>query len=189
MRLPKCAVALICAALAAQSPKYGVGRAPAAEEIRAMDLSILPDGTGLPEGRGTVAEGRDVYARRCARCHGANGEGGDEPKQAPLVGGRGSLKTPKPLKTIGSYWPYAPTIWDYVNRAMPLDRPGTLTHDQVYSLVAFLLHMNGIIGENDVLDAKTLPKIRMPNRDGFVPDTRPDTGKQAKKPAVKTSGS
>ncbi len=189
MRLLRCAVALIGVALAAQSPKYGVGRTPTAEEVRAMDLSIPPDGTGLPEGRGTVAEGRDVYARRCARCHGAKGEGGDEAKVSPLVGGQGSLTTPKQLKTIGSYWPYAPTIWDYVNRAMPLDRPGTLTHDQVYSLVAFLLHMNGIIGEDDVLDAKTLPKIRMPNRDGFVPDARPDTGKQTKKPVAKTSGS
>lgn len=170
--------ATMCGALLSQSPKYGVGRAPTPEEIAAMDISILPDGTGLPEGHGTAAEGREVYARRCARCHGPKGEGGDEPKQAPLVGGRGSLKTPKPLKTVGSFWPYAPTVWDYVNRAMPLDRPGTLTHNQVYSLVAFMLSMNGIIGENDVLDAKTLPKIRMPNRDGFVPDSRPDVGKQ-----------
>jgi cytochrome c len=155
-----------------------VGRTPSPEEIRAMDISILPDGTGLPEGQGTAVEGREVYARRCARCHGPKGEGGDEPKQSPLVGGRGSLKTPKPLKTVGSYWPYAPTVWDYVNRAMPLDRPGTLTHNQVYSLVAFIFSMNGIIGENDVLDAKTLSKIRMPNRDGFVPDARPDVGKK-----------
>ena len=170
--------AAVCAALLAQSPKYGVGRTPAPEEIRAMDISILPDGTGLPEGHGTAAEGREVYSRRCARCHGPKGEGGDEPKQSPLVGGRGSLKTPKPLKTVGSYWPYAPTVWDYVNRAMPLDRPGTLTHNQVYSLVAFVLSMNGIIAENDVLDAKTLAKIRMPNHDGFVPDARPDVGKK-----------
>jgi len=169
-------VTATCAALFAQSPKYGVGRTPAPDEIAAMDISILPDGTGLPEGRGTAVEGRDVYARRCARCHGPKGEGGDEPKQSPLVGGRGSLKTPKPLKTVGSYWPYAPTIWDYVNRAMPLDRPGTLTHNQVYSVVAFILSMNGIIGEHEVLDAKTLPKIQMPNRDGFVPDARPDVG-------------
>jgi len=167
---------LVCAALLAQSPKYGVGRTPPPEEIHAMDISILPDGTGLPEGRGTAVEGREVYARRCARCHGPKGEGGDEPKQSPLVGGRGSLKTPKPLKTVGSYWPYAPSVWDYVNRAMPLDRPGTLTRNQVYSLVAFIFSMNGIIGENDVLDAKTLAKIRMPNRDGFVPDARPDVG-------------
>jgi len=178
MWLARFGAALLCAALLAQSPKYGVGRTPAPEEIRAMDISILPDGTGLPEGQGTAAEGREVYARRCARCHGPKGQGGDEPKQSPLVGGRGTLKSPKPLKTVGSYWPYAPSVWDYVNRAMPLDRPGTLTHNQVYSLVAFIFSMNGIIGENDVLDAKTLAKIRMPNRDGFVPDPRPDVGKK-----------
>jgi S-disulfanyl-L-cysteine oxidoreductase SoxD len=178
MWLVRFAATFSCAALLAQSPKYGVGRTPTPEEIRAMDISILPDGTGLPEGHGTAAEGREIYARRCARCHGPKGEGGDEPKQSPLVGGRGSLKTPKPLKTVGSYWPYAPTVWDYVNRAMPLDRPGTLTHNQVYSLVAFIFSMNGIIGENDVLNAKTLPKIRMPNRDGFVPDARPDLGRK-----------
>jgi cytochrome c len=146
------------------------------EEIRAMDISNPPDGTGLPEGRGIAVEGRDVYARRCARCHGARGEGGDEPKQSPLVGGRGSLNTAKPLKTVGSYWPYATTAWDYINRAMPLDRPGTLTHNQVYAVLAFILNMNGIIGENDALDAKTLPHIKMPNHDGFVPDARPDVG-------------
>lgn len=183
-------VTLLCATLVAQSPQYGVGRTPAPEEIRAMDITPAPDGTGLPEGHGTAAEGRDVYARRCARCHGPKGEGGDEPKQSPLVGGRGSMKTAKPLKTVGSYWPYATTVWDYVNRAMPLDRPGTLTHNQVYSLVAFILHMNGIVAENDVLDAKTLPKIQMPNRDGFVPDARPDVGKSVKKKAgARTSGS
>lgn len=190
MRLLSFLVALLmCAALDAQSPKYGVGRTPTPEEIRAMDLSIPPDGTGLPEGHGTVAEGRDIYARRCARCHGPKGEGGDEPKESPLIGGRGTLKTPKPLKTVGSYWPYATTIWDYINRAMPLDRPGTLTHHQVYSLVAFLLEMNAVIGENEVIDAKKLPRIKMPNRDGFVPDARPDTGAGAKKQAAKTSGS
>jgi len=183
-------VTLLCATLVAQSPKYGVGRTPTPEEIRAMDITPAPDGTGLPEGHGTAAEGRDVYARRCSRCHGAKGEGGDEPKQSPLVGGRGSLKTGKPLKTVGSYWPYATTVWDYVNRAMPLDRPGTLTHNQVYSLVALIFYMNGIVGENDVLDAKSLPKIQMPNRDGFVPDARPDVGKGVKKKAdAKTSGS
>ena len=170
------AAATMCAVLVAQSPKYSVGRTPTPEEIRAMDITPAPDGTGLPDGRGTAAEGRDVYSRRCARCHGAKGEGGDEPKQSPLVGGRGSLKNPKPLKTVGSYWPYSTTVWDYVNRAMPLDRPGTLTHNQVYSLVALIFYMNGIVGENEVLDAKTLPQIKMPNRSGFVPDSRPDVG-------------
>jgi len=165
-----------CAALLAQSPKYGVGRGPTPDEIREMDITIPPDGSGLPEGHGTAAEGREIYERRCSRCHGPKGEGGDEPKQSTLVGGKGSLKTPKPLKTVGSYWPYATTVWDYVNRSMPFDRPGTLTHNQVYSVVAFMLQINGIVGENDVLDAKTLPKIHMPNRDGFTTDPRPDVG-------------
>src|SRR5262245_4968163 len=99
-------------ALAAQSPKYGVGRAPSADEIRQWEISISPDGKGLPEGRGTVAEGKEIYANRCARCHGANGEGRDS---VPLAGGQGTLKNPKPLKTVGSFWPYATTVWDYVN--------------------------------------------------------------------------
>jgi mono/diheme cytochrome c family protein len=177
------AASTMCVVLVAQSPKYGVGRTPTPEEIRAMDITPAPDGTGLPDGRGTAAEGRDVYARRCARCHGPKGEGGDEPKQSPLVGGRGTLKTPKPLKTVGSYWPYSTTVWDYVNRSMPLDRPGTLTHNQVYSLVAFIFYLNGIVAENDVMDAKTLPQIKMPNRNGFVPDSRPDVGiKRSAKP-------
>jgi cytochrome c len=151
--------------LLAQSPKYGVGRAPTPEEIRSMDITIPPDGTGLPAGRGTAAQGRDIYSRRCSRCHGPKGEGGDEPKQSILVGGKGSLKTPKPLKTVGSYWPYATTVWDYVNRS-----------------TAFVLFLNGIVAENDVLDAKTLPQIRMPNRDGFTSDPRPDVGEKILKP-------
>ena len=169
--------------MAAESPKYGIGRTATSEEIRALDDTIPSDGTGLPEGRGTAAEGRDVYARRCQRCHGPKGEGGDEPKQAKLVGGRESLKTPKPLKTVGSYWPYATTVWDYTNRSMPFDKPGTLTPNQVYSVVAFVLYMNGIVGENEALDAKTLPRVQMPNRNGFTGDPRPDTG--AKKPEGK----
>ncbi len=190
-RLKFALACILCAGLFAQSPKYGLGRTPTPEEIRAMDITPAPDGTGLPEGRGTAVEGREVYSRRCARCHGPKGEGGDEPKQATLVGGRGSLKTAKPLKTAGSYWPYATTIWDYVNRAMPLDHPGTLTHNQVYALTAWILQMNGIVGENDVLDAKTLPRIKMPNRDGFVPDARPDVGTKPNakaKKAVAKSG-
>jgi len=192
MRGLKCALAcVLCVTLWAQTPKYGLGRIPTREEVRAMDITPAPDGTGLPEGRGTAAEGREIYARRCARCHGPKGEGGDEPKQATLVGGRGSLQTSKPLKTVGSYWPYATTVWDYVNRAMPLEHPGTLTHNQVYSLVAWILWMNRITGENDVLDAKTLPRIRMPNRDGFVPDARPDVhtkpSAKAKQPVARSA--
>jgi len=169
----------IAGAAFAQSPKYGVGRAPTPEEVKALDISIGPDGGGLPEGSGTAAQGKDVYASKCAKCHGGQGQGGDD---APLVGGQGTLRGPKPLKTVGSYWPYATTLFDYVRRAMPFKQPGTLTHNQVYAVVAFVLHLNGIIGENSVMDAKTLPQVKMPNRGGFVSDPRPDTGpKRAKK--------
>jgi cytochrome c len=162
------------AALLAQSPKYGVGRAPTADEIRQWNISVRPDGRGLPEGSGTAAAGKETYANRCARCHGANGEGRDS---VPLVGGRGSLNTPTPLKTVACYWPYATTIFDYVRRAMPYDKPGILTANQVYEVTAYVLFLGGIIPENAVIDARTLPKVQMPNRAGFVPDPRPDAGK------------
>jgi mono/diheme cytochrome c family protein len=158
-------------ALFAQSPKYGLGRTPSPEEIHRWDISISPDGTGLPEGSGTAAAGKEIYANRCAKCHGAKGEGRDS---VPVAGGQGTLKNPKPLRTVGSYWPYATTIWDYVNRAMPFNNPGMLTHDQVYSVTAYILFLNGIVSETAVIDARTLPKVRMPNRDGFVSDSRPD---------------
>jgi len=157
-------------AIFAQSPKYAVGRAPTAEEVKSWDISVAPDGTGLPEGSGTAAQGKDVYATKCAKCHGAQGQGGDE---GPLAGGQGTLRGPKPLKTVGSFWPYATTLFDYTNRAMPFKQPGTLTHNQVYAVVAHILRLNGIIGAHDVMNAKTLPQVKMPNRNGFVPDPRP----------------
>ena len=157
----------------AQSPKYGVGRPPTPEEIKAWDISAFPDGTGLPEGSGRAAQGKDVYERRCAECHGNNGLGGE---QAALVGGVGSLNSAKPLKTTVSYWPYATTLWDYTNRSMPFDTPGVLTNDQVYAVVAYVLFLGEVVGENDLMDAKTLPQVKMPNRDGFVADDRPDAG-------------
>ena len=157
--------------LAAQPPKYGVGRAPTADELRAMGVTVAPDGAGLPEGSGTAVEGREVYAKHCLHCHSEKIEGDIGPA---LVGGQGTLATAKPRKTVGSFWPHATTVWDYVNRAMPFNQPGVLTHNQTYAVVAYVLFLNGIVGEKQVLDAKSLPKIRMPNRDGFVPDPRPD---------------
>src|SRR5712692_11091006 len=145
----------LAGATLAESPKYGVGRAATPEEIKAWDISISPDGTGLPEGSGTAVQGKEVYASKCAKCHGGQGQGGDE---GPLVGGQGTLRTPKPLKTVGSFWPYATTLFDYVNRAMPFKQPGTLTHNQVYAVVAHVLFLNGIIKETDVMDAKSLPQ-------------------------------
>jgi cytochrome c len=167
------AVVMTSASLLSQSPKFGVGRPATPEEIRDLGAAIAPDGTGLPEGSGTALAGREVFAAHCSRCHGPNGEGG---VGAVLVGGQGTLRTPKPLKTVGSFWPYATSVWDYVNRAMPFDKPGLLKPAEVYAVVAFVLQLNGIVSDNDVMDAKSLPKVKMPNRDGFVPDPRPDVG-------------
>jgi cytochrome c len=162
---------LAAATLSAQSPRYGVGRPPTLEEIRALGSAIAPDGTGLPAGSGTAAVGRALFAAQCARCHGPAGEG---EVGARLVGGQGTLRTARPLKTVGSFWPYATTLWDYVNRAMPFDRPGSLEPTEVYAAVAYVLHLNGIIDWNRVMDRTSLPAVRMPNRDGFVADPRPD---------------
>ena len=159
----------------AQLPTYGLGRAPTPEEIAAWDLTIPPDGKGLPPGRGTAALGKPVFVQRCATCH---GEDGKDPKYFVLVGGQGTLATDKPVKTIGSYWPYATTLFSYVRRTQPFDEPGSLTADEVYAVTAYLLHLNGIVKKDDVVDATTLPRIQMPNRDGFVPDARPDVGKK-----------
>ncbi|MBM3814916.1 MAG: cytochrome c [Acidimicrobiia bacterium] len=174
----KALLVLTVSIVAAQSGKYGVGRAPAPEEIKRLDLTVLPDGTGLPAGGGSAAEGKLVYERRCQRCHGAEAKGGDE---VAMVGGQGTLPTPKPLKTVGSYWPHATTLFDYVRRAMPFKEPGILTADQVYAVTAYILQLNGIIKDGERMDAKSLPAVRMPNRDGFIPDSRPDTGPKAKR--------
>jgi cytochrome c len=168
-----CAAGLSGPRLSAQSPTFGVGRAPTADELRTIDIDVTPDGKGLPTGSGTAAAGKDVYTRRCETCHGPSGKEGP---QDVLVGGRGTLNTSKPLKTVGSYWPYATTLWDYLRRAMPFDHPGTLSVDEIYSATAYVLFLNGIVGERDVIDQTTLPKIEMPNRNGFVADPRPDVG-------------
>src|SRR5579871_6499257 len=125
--------------LAAVLALGAVGRAPTPQEIQDWDISIAPDGTGLPAGSGTAAVGKEIYSNRCARCHGEKGEGRDS---VALAGGQGTLKNPKPLRTVGSYWPYATTIWDYVNRSMPFDKPGTLTREQVYAVTAYVLYLN-----------------------------------------------
>lgn len=152
----------------AQGPTYQLGRTPTAEEISAWDIAIGPQGKELPPGRGTVAQGEKIYAERCAKCHGPTAT---EVKflHGPLVGGFGSLTTLEPLKTVGSYYPYPTTIWDYINRSMPFDRPSSLAPEEVYSVVAFLFYRNGIIKQSDTLDAASLPKVEMPNRNGFFP--------------------
>jgi cytochrome c len=173
--LPASAGALLLMALVAlpalgQSPTYGVGRPPTVEEMTRWDLAIPPSGKGLPAGRGTAVLGKAVYVARCAACHGATGKEG--PNDV-LVGGGGTLSSDKPLKTVGSFWPYATTLWDYLSRAMPFQQPGSLTADEAYGVTAYLLYLNGIIGEGDVIDATTLLQVQMPNRGGFVADPRP----------------
>lgn len=157
-----------CVAGLAQTRPYNVGSTPSPEEIKAMDGLVGPSGKELPPGSGTATDGAKIYAQKCAACHGRNGEGarGLGPR---LVGGKGSLTTPDPVETVGSSYPFATTLWTYINRSMPATKPGSLSADEVYALSAFVLYRNEIIQESDVLDAKTLPKIQMPNRDGFVP--------------------
>jgi cytochrome c len=155
----------------AQSPTYGIGHTPSADEIKRIDIEVLPDGRGLPSGSGTAARGKDVYTQRCLTCHGPSGKEG--PQEA-IAGGKGSLATAKPVKTVGSYWPYATTLWDYIRRAMPFDHPGTLTDNDVYALTAYVLYLNDIVGQDTVINQTTLPTVEMPNRDGFVADPRPD---------------
>ncbi len=151
-----------------EGPKLGKPATP--EEIAGWDISIPPDGSGLPKGSGDAKAGAAVYATKCATCHGAKGEGASAEE---LVGGKGSLATDNPTLTVGSYWPYATTLFDYIRRAMPADAPFSLSADEVYAVSAYLLYLNGIVGESDVIDAKTLPKIQMPNRNGFIQIYRP----------------
>jgi S-disulfanyl-L-cysteine oxidoreductase SoxD len=161
------ALALCSAVAAAAAPDYGVGRPATPDEIKLWDIDARADGTGLPEGKGTVAEGKKVFNTWCIGCHGPEGQGGIKDR---LVGGQGTLATDKPIKTVGSYWPYAPTLFDYIHRAMPYPLPGSLSVDDTYSVAAYILFLNGIVPEDVMLDQKTLAAIRMPNRDGFLPE-------------------
>ena len=159
---------------ASKSDLFHLGRVATPEEIQAWDIDVGPDGEGLPAGRGTVAEGARVYAEHCAGCHGATGVEGPNPK---LVGGQGTLASKRPLKTVGSYWPYATTLFDYIYRAMPFVAPQSLTSDQVYAVTAWILFQNGLLDKDAVLDRETLPKVRMLHRTGFVHDPRPDVNR------------
>ena len=150
------------ATVLAQGPTYRLGTTPSAEELKARDTAVLPDGRGLPPGRGTATEGATVYEQKCAACHGPKGTG------TSLHRGLIPLGNAKPIKMNGSLVPYATTVWDFINRAMPSTSPGTLTPDEVYAATAYTLFINGIIQETDVLDATALPQVKMPNRDNFV---------------------
>jgi hypothetical protein len=170
-RLSACIAAVAlgsCVAAFAQGPTYGLGRAPTLDEVKAWDISISPDGKELPPGKGTAIEGAKIYEQQCAVCHGPTGTEGKF-LHGVLVGGKSSLTTLEPLKTVGSYFPFATTIFDFVNRAMPFNKPGSLSADEVYAVTAFLLYRNDIIKESYVIDAMSLPKIQMPNRNGFFP--------------------
>jgi len=160
--------AVVAATVAfAQAPNPqapNLGKPISAAEIAAWDLNILPDGSGLPPGSGTPAEGARIYAAKCASCHGPEGKGA---ASARLVGGE-AIKNMESEKTIASFWPYATTLFDYIRRAMPWQQPRSLTNQEVYALTAYILSQNKLIGENDVINAQTLPKIRMPNRDAFI---------------------
>src|ERR1700674_82630 len=158
----------LASAAFAQSPN--LGKPISQEDLASWDISIGPDGAGLPAGSGTVKQGEAVFAAKCQACHGEKGAG--QPNDR-LVGGQGSLAGDRPaVKTGGSYWPYATTLFDYIRRAMPLNRSKSLTNDEVYAAVAYLLNLNGVIADTATIDAQTLPKVAMPNRDGFIAFTR-----------------
>jgi cytochrome c len=157
-----CGIAALTSAVAQEGPGLGVPATP--EQIAGWDISIGPDGTGLPPGSGTAAAGKTVYEAKCVACHGVDGTGRPNDQ---LVGGQGTLREAAPIRTIGSYWPYATTVFDYVRRAMPYVTPHSLTADETYALTAYLLALNNAIGQDDVMDATTLPKVVMPNRASF----------------------
>jgi mono/diheme cytochrome c family protein len=167
----------------AQTPGYkNVGRTPTKQEVEAWDISVGPDGKGLPEGHGTAKEGAPIFAAKCAVCHGTEGEGGKiGPRVVGGIADTETLTTLKPVRTVGGYWPYATSVWDFIRRAMPRDQSGTLTPNEVYSLTAFILAKSKIIQEDDVLDQKTLPKVQMPNRNGFVPPNFADIPDEKKR--------
>jgi cytochrome c len=159
---------------------FDFGATATQQEIAAVAIAVAPDGKGLPAGKGTYAAGKTVYEQACAACHGADLKGVAGIPNMPtgpalrLSGGRGTLNTPNPVMTVESYWPHATTLFDYVRRAMPFQAPGSLTADEVYAVVAYILGEGNVIDRSIVLDAKTLPQVRMPNRDGFIPDPRPE---------------
>lgn len=164
----------ICRMGSAQSPTYGVGHTPTAEEVRAWDISISPDGKELPPGHGTAKEGAQLYIqKRCAACHGRTGSGAQAPT---LIKSDGTTKSSIPClvpcindnNVMALHAPFATVMWDYINRGMPLGQEGTLKPDEVYALTAFVLYKNGVIQEDEVMDAETLPKVPMPNRQGFA---------------------
>ena len=162
---------VVSTASARAQSRYGIGRLATPDEVAGWNIDVGHDGSGLPSGSGTVSHGRDIFVQQCAACHGDKGAGavGDR-----LVGGQGTLATAKPVRTVGSFWPYAPTLFDYIRRAMPQNAPQSLSNDEVYAVSAYILNLNGIVPTDATLDARSLAAIKMPNRDGFGSDPRPD---------------
>ena len=169
MSSPEKVVASLVVTVVLMSPvlAYDFGRRATPEEIKLWDIDVRPDGKGLPEGSGTVAHGKQVFAENCSACHGEGGQGGIKDR---LVGGQGTLASDMPVKTVGSFWPYATTLFDYVHRAMPYQAPGSLSVDDTYAVVAYILSLNGITSADGKLYKVSLPLVKMPNRDGFIPE-------------------
>ena len=159
--------------LSSESGHYGIGKTATIEEISGWDIDVRPDGKGLPKGQGSVTQGEGLYEEKCASCHGSFGEG--EGRWPPLAGGEDSLTEDRPEKTVGSYWPYASTLWDYINRAMPFPAPQSLKPNEVYAISAYVLYLNDLVEDDFVLTQDNLPSIKMPNQDNFYIDNRPDT--------------
>jgi cytochrome c5 len=164
---------LVTAPVMADAGGYGIGTPATAEEIAGWDIDIRPDGKGLPPGSGSVEDGEMLYEEKCASCHGSFGEGVG--RYPVLAGGEGTLTNERPDRTVGSYWPYASTLWDYIHRAMPFPQPHSLTDDEVYAITAYVLNLNDLVDDDFVLTADNLASIEMPNKDGFFFDDRPDT--------------
>jgi mono/diheme cytochrome c family protein len=160
-----------------QPGRYAIGTPATEKQIDSWNTDIAPDGKRLPKGEGTIEAGRQLYAAQCASCHGARGEGGLGDR---LAGGSGTLASAKPIRTVGSYWPYATTLYDYIRRAMPLNAPRSLSDEEVYSISGYVLSLNGLLPEQGKVDAAALLAVKMPNRDGFVEDPRPDVGPAAR---------
>jgi len=158
----------------ADAGQFGIGREATQEEVAGWDIDVRPDGQGLPEGSGSVSQGEAIFAERCAICHGDFAEGVD--RWPVLAGGRGTLSSENPVKTIGSYWPYLSTVFDYINRAMPFGDAQSLQPDEVYAITAFLLYMNDVVTDDEfVLSKENFASVKMPNEDNFIDDGRPDT--------------
>lgn len=151
--------------------RYGIGTPASPAQVAAWNIDVAPDGKNLPAGHGSVSQGHEIYDAKCSACHGLHGEGGVGDR---LSGGQGTLASATPVRTVGSYWPYATTLFDYIRRAMPLNAPQSLSNEEVYAVSGYVLFLNGLVTDDAVIDAKTLTALKMPNRDGFIGDPRPD---------------